>query len=277
MSSPELLTPEEYTSKEIEVANYRIPYGKDSEQFGDLFLPRGDGPYPVVVMIHGGCWRAQYGIAPMGRMSRAIADVGIAVWSLEYRRLGNGGGWPNTFFDVAAAADMLPDLAAEHDLDLSRVIAVGHSAGGHLALWLGGRRRLSADAKLYKPNPLPLKSIVALAPVCDLERAVAWDICVEASDVLVGGHPRKVAANYYEGSPAALLPLGVPHVNINGELDDIVPIDYVHQFVKTARNCGDDSTLVGIPGVGHFEIVDPDQPACQLVIRTIMQQFAKLD
>ena len=119
---------------------------------------------------------------------------------------------------------------------------------------------------------MPLKSIVALAPVCDLERAVAWDICVEASDVLVGGHPRKVAANYYEGSPAALLPLGLPHININGELDDIVPIDYVHQFVKTARQCGDDATLVGIPGVGHFEIVDPDQPACQLVIRTILQQ-----
>ena len=276
MSKPKVMSAEEYSSAAPEEANYRIPYGKDSEQFGDLFLPSGDGPYPVVVWIHGGCWRAQYGIGPSSRLARGMADAGIAVWSLEYRRLGNGGGWPNTFHDVGKAADMLPDLAADHDLDLSRVIAVGHSAGGHLALWLGARHKLSAELELYKPHPLPLKSIVALAPVADLERAVAWDICVDASDVLVGGHPRKVAGNYYQGSPAALLPLGIPHVNINGELDDTVPIDYVHQFVRTARACGDDATLMGVPGVGHFEIVEPDHPAGQLVIRTILQQFAKI-
>ena len=115
---------------------------------------------------------------------------------------------------------------------------------------------------------------MALAPVCDLERAVAWDICVEAADVLVGGHPRDVSANYYQGSPSTLLPLGIRHVTINGELDEVVPLDYVRPFVDMASKLGDDATLIPIPEVGHFEIVMPRHPAGQLVIDTILAEFA---
>lgn len=273
MEANNLISAETYTKIPLQTADHRIPYGNDPSQFGDLFLPSGDGSHPVVLMLHGGCWRAKYGLGPMGQLARAVANRGVAVWSLEYRRLGNGGGWPNTFLDVAHGADLLRDLADQYALDLSRVVVTGHSAGGHLALWSAGRGKVSAESPIYTPNPLPFHSVVALAPVCDLERAVAWDICIEASDVLVGGHPRQHYANYYQGSPSALLPLDVPHVTINGEKDDIVPIEYVSHFVDSAHALGDDATLIGVPDVGHFEIVMSTHPAGQLVIDTIVQAF----
>ena len=274
MSATNLISAGDYTALTIESADHRIPYGDDPSQFGDLFLPNRAGPHPVVLMLHGGCWRAQYGLGPMGQLARAVANCGVAVWSLEYRRLGNGGGWPNTFLDVAHGADLLRDMADDYALDLTRVVATGHSAGGHLALWSAARGLLSPESPIYTPNPLSFQSVVALAPVCDLERAVAWDICVDASDVLVGGHPRQVYANYYQGSPSALLPLGVPHVTINGTLDNIVPIEYVRHFVDSASKLGDEATLIGVPDVGHFEIVMATHPAGQLVIDTIMAEFA---
>ena len=150
---------------------------------------------------------------------------------------------------------------------------MGHSAGGHLALWSAGRPLISAESAIYTPDPLPIQKVIALAPVCDLERAVAWDICVEASDVLVGGHPRQNWQNYYQGSPSALLPLGVPHVTINGAQDDIVPLEYVTHFVDSAKKLGDEASLIGVPDVGHFEIVVATHPAGQMVIDTLVDAF----
>ncbi|MEM7116318.1 MAG: alpha/beta hydrolase [Chloroflexota bacterium] len=273
MTATNLVSAQAYTQLSVQDADHRIPYGEDPSQFGDLFLPNGNGPHPVLLMLHGGCWRAQYGLEPMGQLARAVANRGLAVWSLEYRRLGNGGGWPNTFLDVANGADKLRELADGHNLDLSKVVVTGHSAGGHLALWSAARPLISPDSPIYTPNPLPFHTVVALAPVCDLERAVAWDICVEASDVLVGGHPRQVWQNYYQGSPSALLPLSVPHITINGALDDIVPLEYVTHFVESAQKLGDKATLVPVPDVGHFEIVMATHAAGQLVIDTIAAQF----
>ncbi len=273
MTTTKLISAADYGALAVQAADHRIPYGDDPSQFGDLFLPSNDGPHPVLFLLHGGCWRAQYGLEPIGQLARALADRGIAVWSLEYRRLGNGGGWPNTFLDVAHGADKLRELADQYNLDLSRVVASGHSAGGHLALWSAARPQLSPESPIYTPDPLPFQRVVALAPVCDLERAVAWDICVDASDVLVGGHPRQMFENYYQGSPSALLPLGIRHVTINGALDDIVPIEYVSHFVESASKLGDDTTLIGVPDVGHFEIVLPTHPAGQLVIDTILAEF----
>ncbi len=278
MTHMTLISAEEYTQIPVETADHRLTYGDDPSQFGDLFLPSGDGPHPVLFLLHGGCWRAQYGLEPMGQFARAIADRGTAVWSLEYRRLGNGlpgggGGWPHTFLDVAHGADMLRDLADEYALDLSCVVVTGHSAGGHLALWTAGRPLLPKDSPIYTPDPLPIHSVVALAPVCDLERAVAWDICVDAADILVGGHPRQNYTNYYQGSPSALLPLRVPHITINGEQDNIVPLEYVRHFVDSASKLNDDATLIGVPNVGHFEIVMATHPAGQLVIDTILAQY----
>lgn len=277
MADPKLVTAEEYGVLPKAAADHRIPYGDDPSQFGDLYLPQAAPHkargYPVVLLLHGGCWRAQYGLGPIGQLARALADRGVAVWSLEYRRLGNGGGWPHTFLDVANGADLLRNLADQHPLDLTQVVAVGHSAGGHLALWSAARSQLDADSPIYTANPLSIRSVVALAPVCDLERAVAWDICVDAADVLVGGHPREVWANYYQGSPSAMLPLDIRHVTINGALDDIVPLEYVSHFVDTATKLGDDATLIPVADVGHFEIVLATHSAGQMVMDTILAEF----
>ena len=273
MTQINLVSAQDYAQLPRQTADHRIPYGDDPSQFGDLFLPKTAGPHPVLLMFHGGCWRAQYGLEPMGQLARAIADQGVAVWSLEYRRLGNGGGWPHTFLDAAHGTDLLRDLASQYDLDLSHVVVTGHSAGGHLALWSAGRNQLPEESPIYTPNPLPLHSVVALAPVCDLERAVAWDICVDAADALVGGHPRQAWANYYQGSPSALLPLGIPHITINGTHDHIVPLDYVRHFVESAQKHGDETSLIPIPNVGHFEVVMANHSAGQQVIETILAQF----
>lgn len=276
MAESNLITAQQYASLAVQTADHRIRYGEDPSQFGDLFLPEGEGPFPVLFLLHGGCWRAQYGLEPMGQFARAVAAHGVAVWSLEYRRLGNGGGWPNTFLDVAHGADKLRELAGLYLLDLNRLVVSGHSAGGHLALWSAARPLLPTDSPIHTPEPLPFKRVIALAPVCDLERAVAWDICLEASDVLVGGRPRDAWINYYQGSPSALLPLNVPHITINGVQDEIVPLEYVTQFVNTARKQGDNARLIGVPDVGHFEIVMANHPAGQMVIETILAEIEKL-
>ncbi len=128
--------------------DHRLSYGTDEFQFGDLRLPKGAGPHPVAIVIHGGCWMSEYGLSYMGHLSAALTEAGVATWCVEYRRVGNqGGGWPGTFEDVARAADHLRKIAKTYPLDLNQVIAVGHSAGGHLALWLAARKLLPKDSK----------------------------------------------------------------------------------------------------------------------------------
>lgn len=277
MSSKHLLSVDSYLNTAYVPPDERIPYGSLDLQFGDLYLPASSGPHRVVVLLHGGCWRAKYGLEPMGQFARALADRGVAVWSLEYRRVAGDSAdeqaWPQTFVDVAAGCDFLRQLATAYSLDLSRVVAAGHSAGGQLALWLAGRRKLSAENSLYISNPLPIRSVVAIAPVCDLERAIAWDICSGAIEPLMGGGPSATWANYAQGSPSNLLPLGVPHCSINGEEDPIVPIDYVAHFIKTAQLLGDPATLVRLPAVGHFEPVLATHSAGQTVIQAILDQL----
>ena len=158
-----------------------IYYGEDSSQYGELHLPEGKGPFPVVVMLHGGCWLAEFDMNHMRALAGAIRDEGYAVWNIECRRVGHpGGGWPGTFLDVAAAADHVRKLAKEYPLDMKKVVAVGHSAGGHLALWLAIRHKLTRESEIYTRNPLPLKGVLALEPGTELELNYHNRIC---------GHP----------------------------------------------------------------------------------------
>jgi predicted esterase len=197
----------------------RVPYGTDPLQFGELRVPSGKGPHAVAIVVHGGCWRARYDIGHTRAFSEALRVSGLAVWSLEYRRVGNeGGGWPGTFLDVAAGADHLRKIAAPHALDLSRVVAFGHSAGGHLALWLAARAGLDAGSEIRGVPPLlPLKGVVALAGITDLKRAVEERVCESMASELVSG----VASRYTEASPIERLPLGVPQTLVTGSLDSI--------------------------------------------------------
>ena len=263
-NSPHILTVADYTSLPSVPADHRLSYGDHPEQFGDLYLPQQLGNHPVILLIHGGCWRAQYDLHALGGLCVALTQEGFAVWSIEYRRLGNGGGWPTTFLDVAQATDHLKQLADRYSLDLSNVLAVGHSAGGHLALWAAGRHRLPAQSPLFAADPLPIKGVISLAGVADLEAGVRDNICGDACAELVGGLPESVPDQYAQASPARLLPLGVPHWHIVGTEDKSVPAEFVHEFVTLAQT-HDDVHLDILQNTGHFEIVVADSPAWPIV------------
>jgi acetyl esterase/lipase len=239
-------------------AGVRLAYGPDPQQFGDLRLPAGKGPHPVAIILHGGYWRARYDLAHIGHLCAALTTSGLATWNVEYRRLGNpGGGWPGTLSDVALAADHLHTLEPTYRLDLARVVSVGHSAGGQLALWLAGRHRIPAESAVYSVEPLPLAGVVALAAVCDLERA--WELRLSRGVVeeLLNGSPTSVPERYAAASPAALLPLGVPQVLVHGTEDADVPHALSSDYHARALARGDDARLLTLPGAGHFEPIDP--------------------
>jgi acetyl esterase/lipase len=245
-------------------ADHRIAYGPNEFEFGELRLPKGPGPHPIAIIIHGGCWMSQYGLSYMGHLSAALTEVGIATWSIEYRRIGNpGGGWPGTFEDAARATDHLRALAKSYPLDLNRVIAVGHSAGGHLALWLAERKNLPKDSLVYSSDPLPLRGVVSLAGVTDLRRT--GTACDENVPQLMGGSAKDKAAIYNQASPLELLPLGIPSAIVQGDSDNIIPLAMAKEFAEAAKKKGDDAKLVIVEKAGHFEVVDPKSFAWEAV------------
>jgi acetyl esterase/lipase len=245
-------------------ADHRIAYGQNEFQFGDLRLPKGEGRRPVAIVIHGGCWMSEYGLSYMGHLSGALAEAGVATWSVEYRRVGNrDGGWPGTFEDVARAADHLRTIAKTYPLDLNQVVAVGHSAGGHLALWLAARKLLPKDSPVYSPDPLPLRGVVSLAGITDLRRS--GTACDANVTQLMGGSANDKASIYGQASPIELLPLGIPSAIVQGSIDSIIPIAMAEDYADAAKKKGDQAKLVVIEKAGHFEVVDPKSFAWEAV------------
>lgn len=253
-------------------ADHRLSYGDDPLNFGELRLPAGDGPFPVVIVIHGGCWLAEYDLAYMSAWADAVTDAGVATWSIEYRRVGDpGGGWPGTFEDVARAADHLSDIAQTYDLDLERVAAAGHSAGGHLALWLAGRYGLDPEDPLRGDRPLALNGVVALAGITDLAAYAAPDGCGAAVPSLLGGQPEDVPERTRRASPIGMLPVGVELTMVTGALDSIVPAEQAQRFAETARRMGDTVEIIDIGGAGHFELVDPTHDAFGVIRDAVLK------
>ena len=252
-------------------ADVRIRYGPDPLHFGDLRVPADPGLHPVVVVVHGGFWRPQYDLGHVGHLCADLTARGVATWSLEYRRLGQPfGGWPGTFHDVALGTDALRDIAPAYDLDLTRVVAVGHSAGGQLALWLAGRPRLPLDSPLAGPSPLPIHWAVSLAGVVDLRRA--WELNLGDGVVpqFIGGPPSAVPDRYATVSPIELLPLGVRQTLVHGTDDTSVPIELSERYVERAAELGDPATLVALDGAGHFELIDPGSDEWESVASAIL-------
>lgn len=240
----------------------RIAYGADPVAFGELRLPAKAAPHPAAVVIHGGCWRSRFGLEGVAPLAAALAGAGIATWSIEYRRIGDpGGGWPGTFEDVARGAGALAALAAR-GLDAERAILIGHSAGAHLALWLAGRRGGGSPAA---PSAT-FRAVLALAPITDLAefgRGSGW--CNRSVARLLGGAPEEVPERYAATSPIDLLPLGVPTRILHGEEDDVVPVAQSREFAGRAASLADDVRLEVLPGVGHFDLVDPGAPSWERV------------
>jgi acetyl esterase/lipase len=244
-----------------------VSYGTHPSQHGVLGLPDGPGPWPVAVIIHGGFWRTPYGANLTSDLAEDLVRHGFAAWNVEYRRVGDdtdhgGGGWPATCLDVAAAVDMLAatgQTLAAGRLDLSRVIAIGHSAGGQLAGWLAGRGSLPTDAPGASPV-VPLTGFVSQAGVLDVGLALTQDLGSGAIRNFLGAYADDPEARSL-ASPSALLPMGVPSICVHGTADDDVPLSQSQRFVATARRAGDDSRLLVLPGTDHYSLIDVTSPA----------------
>ncbi|MGC9667147.1 alpha/beta hydrolase family protein [Planosporangium sp. 12N6] len=242
--------------------DFTVRYGAHPDHVADVRLPPGDADGPLVVFVHGGFWRAEFDRRHTAPLAADLAERGYPVATVEFRRTGQeGGGWPGTFTDVADAVTRVPRLvgAALADRgravpDLTRPILAGHSAGGHLALWAAGT------------TGLPVRGVLALAPVADLALAHRLDLDGGAVATLLGGGPDEVPDRYAAADPMRLLPLTVPAVVVHGTADDRVPVEVGRSYVAAARAAGDDVTLVELPETEHFAVIDPRSAAWSSVL-----------
>ncbi|MDB5679468.1 alpha/beta hydrolase [Sphingomonas bacterium] len=265
------------TSRSRPAPQATVAYGADEYQKVDLWLPAGTGPFPVVLLVHGGCWTTS--IADRSLMDWAAEDLrkaGYAVWNIDYRGVDRpGGGYPGTFQDAAAAADLLRTNAAKYRFDLSNVVAVGHSAGGHLALWLAARPKLPASSPLRTPDPLPIAHVISLGGLPDLEQTAASPDNGCGTDVVAQlvGKPGTTRADIYaDTSVPRLFPLGVPQDLVNGREDSIIPYRLATDYVAKS---GGAATLHTVANTGHVELIAPDTPAWKETKRLIALAFRR--
>jgi acetyl esterase/lipase len=278
--------PLELVKQETPPASERLTYGKDPLQFGELRLPKGAGPFPVAVLVHGGCWQVKLPNLPenvtsfelLRPIAAALATAGVASWNVEYRRLGNeGGGWPGTYHDLSRATDCLRELAPRYRLDLKHVVAVGHSSGGQLAVWLGARGKLPKSSPLYTNSPLLLNGVVSVDGPPDLEadRAIEQSVCggPVVTDFL-GGTPTEFPSRYREGSASGLIPIGTKQVLFVASMLGEKWMALFQQYVAAAEKAGDPVRLVTMDGAGHFDGINPKAPASQAVMANIQSMLA---
>jgi acetyl esterase/lipase len=260
-------------------------YGEHPDQVADFYLPRDPaGPAPLVILFHGGAWRAPYDRRHLSPFAAYLAERGLAVALSEYRRGAAAGGepehpphhvagrWPETLDDLAAAVDRVPRLARELGLggvDAGRVVLAGHSAGGHAALWAAARHRLPPHARWHLPAPPRVRGVVALAPIADLTAARALRVCSDAVDELLGD---RLAARLPLADPAALLPTGIPTVLVQGGTDADVPPQVADSFAAAGAAAGQPPRVVRIAAVGHFPLIDPATAAA----RTAADEIARI-
>jgi acetyl esterase/lipase len=271
------------TRNPIELANAEVPparriaYGTDPLQFGELRVPATKGPHPLAIVVHGGCWLSKLGnmdervvgLDHIRPVAAALTDAGIATWNVEYRRLGNaGGGWPGTFQDIARAADFTRTLAGANQLDLTRVIAIGHSAGGHLVMWLAARPKIPKTSELHTTDPLPLSGVIDLDGPPDLKATIPSQQPICGSPVitnLIGGSPEDRPERYRAASPIELLPLGVRQEIFAGRMFAA----QVAPYEKAAKEAGDSVRSTVLADAGHFVFIDPRSDVWPQVIAAV--------
>lgn len=263
-------------------ADKSFSYGADPYQVVDLWVPRGPGPHPVVLMIHGGCWTTS--IADRTLMNYAAGDLrarGYAVWNIDYRGVDRPeGGEAVTIRDAVEAADLLRVHAAANKLDLSRVVAVGHSAGGHLALWLAAR---GSPRSVVAGRYLPIAHVVSLGGLPDLEQAYTEKqgcgrepiaaLVKRTDDPRSLDDPSVRRALFEDDSIPPFAPLRTPQTLINGDADKIIPTHFAADYAAKMRAKGDKVTVRIVPGQGHVELIAPGTPAWSAATRAIDRAF----
>jgi acetyl esterase/lipase len=240
----------------------RIAYGTDRNQFGEIRLPKSSGPFPLVMNIHGGFWRARYDLGHAGHLCAALTAKGVATWNVEYRRVGDGGGgWPGTFEDVRNAYRFLPQLAQRYKLDSTKVLAMGHSAGGELALCLA----------VHEPS---LKHVISLAGVVDLQQAWELHLGNDAVVDFLGGRPGQLGDHFREADPTQLrVPRTTRQWLIHGAEDDVVPSILSRTYTEQSKKRGEDAHYLEISTAGHFDLIDPRSKAWPKVENTVLHEL----
>jgi pimeloyl-ACP methyl ester carboxylesterase len=267
------------------VQRHRYYYGDDPSQWGELFLPDlpDDGiQRGVVVVIHGGYWRSKYGAELGEPLAADLAAHGMAAWNLEYRRAGNGGGWPHTFRDVLAGIDELAGLAGPHALDLAQVVALGHSAGGHLAVWAAGRDRLprlGLEAEHREIGAIDegvrLTGVVSQSGVLNLAEGEKLNLSNGAVANFLGGPSSEFPGRYRYADPMAL-PLDVPVYAVHATEDEDVPLAMSTSYVEACRSGPMPAQLATVPG-DHFALIDPGANAYTTCRELVQELLAQMD
>lgn len=242
----------------------RVRYGQDPNQFADVRVPVGKGPYPLILFIHGGYWRAKYGLTYAGHFCDAMKKTGIATFNVEYRRVGNaGGGWPGTFEDIRAAYRYLMNYKGDKtkSLNLNKICVAGHSAGGQLALCLAAFEK-------------KVGTVVSLGGVLDLRRGYELNLSNGAVAEFLGGPPEKVPEHYREASPIELT-IAARQKIIHGTADDSVPYELSKNYFDRKKAAGETVELVTLPNAGHFEIVDPGSAEWRKIERGLVAMMSR--
>jgi acetyl esterase/lipase len=243
-------------------ADARIPYGADPNQFGEIRVPKSKGPFPLVMNIHGGFWRAQYDLTHAGHLCAALTAKGLATWNVEYRRVGNpGGGWPGTFEDIRNAYRFVPELVTRYNLNPAKLLVMGHSAGGELSLCLAAHES-------------SLQRVISLAGVLNLQQAWELHLSNDAVVAFLGGKPSEVPDHYREADP---MQISIPHSTaqwlIHGAADDIVPSYFSRNYAEKKKPQGENVHYLEISTAGHFDLIDPRSAAWPRVQDTVLHEL----
>lgn len=254
-----------------------LSYGSNKMQVGELRLPNKNGgtPSPLVIIIHGGCWVSSYADYHfMDKFAQAITDLGYATWNIEYRALGTGGNWPIIFQDVNKAVDYSRELAQNYPIDINKVAVIGHSAGGHLALWTASRANIKSTSDVYTENPLSIRGVISLAGIANVTgNNSCGGLASDVIGVPISPSSNTLSERLLDTSPLQMLPIKIKTILISGGSDGIVPPSMGTEYSTEATKLGDDSLHYILQGLGHFDLIDSTKTNWALYQQSLQEIF----